>query len=191
MRTREEDLAVIKEILRGRHQDYSVLVNHYSNYVFTLTMRYIHQRELAEELTQDVFIKAFNNLSSFRGECKFSTWLYTIVHTTCLSHLRKKNTAHSFPGDEKIASIHDDKFQYNPGKKLEKEALKTAINDAITHLSDIEAQIITLFYQGEQTVEEITLITGLTTANVKVKLFRARQKLKDIIEKHYRQELMN
>ena len=85
-----DDIAVIQLILQGQQAAYATLVNRYQQYVFTLAMRFVNNRELAEELAQDVFVKAYKYLADFKGNCKFSTWLYTIVNTTCLSHLRKK-----------------------------------------------------------------------------------------------------
>ena len=90
MSTGLNDNEIISKVLRGDHQAYSLLVNRYQNYVFTLTLRMIKNREDAEEVAQDIFIKAYRALADFRGDAKFSTWLYTIVNTSCITFLRKK-----------------------------------------------------------------------------------------------------
>ena len=82
MSTGLNDTEIIKQVLSGDQQAYALLVNRYQNYVFTLTMRFAKNREDAEEISQDIFVKAYRSLSDFRGESKFSTWLYTIVNTT-------------------------------------------------------------------------------------------------------------
>ena len=90
MQEHVQELEVIQQVLQGKKQAYAVLVDRYQHYVFTLVMRYVPQREEAEEVAQDVFVKAYRYLADFRGQCKFSTWLYTIVNTTCISYLRSR-----------------------------------------------------------------------------------------------------
>ncbi len=79
------DNEVISRVLQGEQNAYAELVTRYQGYVFTLVMRMIKSREDAEEVAQDVFIKAYRSLADFRGESKFSTWLYTITNTTCIT----------------------------------------------------------------------------------------------------------
>lgn len=190
MHSREEEFAIIQSVLQGRQADYAILVNRYRQYVFTLVLRYVQNREMAEELAQDVFVKAYTNLHSFRQESKFSTWLYTIVHTTCLSHLRRKDSNVILLEEEKMAILQDDKYQQLPTNKLELTDTKATLQKAISQLPDTDAIVLTLYYQSAQSIEEIATITATTAANVKVRLFRARQKLKEIIEKKYKEELM-
>ena len=98
----QDDTEIIRSILQGNKSAYSIFVSRYSNYVFTIVMRYINNRELAEELAQDVFVKAYRFLADFKGNSKFSTWLYAIVNTTCLSHLRKKKEGSVLMDEEKL-----------------------------------------------------------------------------------------
>jgi RNA polymerase sigma-70 factor (ECF subfamily) len=84
------DNEIISRVLKGEQNAYAELVNRYQGYVFTLILSMIKSREDAEEEAQDVFIKAYRSLADFRGESKFSTWLYTITNTTCITFLRKK-----------------------------------------------------------------------------------------------------
>ena len=69
---------------------YGQLVHRYQQYVFTLVLRFTDNREDAEEISQDIFVKAYRSLADFRGESKFSTWLFTIVRTSSITFLRKK-----------------------------------------------------------------------------------------------------
>ena len=185
-----DDTAVIQMVLQGQQAAYATLVNRYQHYVFTLTMRFVNNRELAEELAQDVFVKAYRCLADFKGNSKFSTWLYTIVTTTCLSHLRKKKDGTILLEEEKMVSISDNSDSEQPSERMEQRTQKQMLNSALKHLPESEAQALSLFYQGEQSVEEIGVIMGLTTSNVKVKLYRARQKLKEILESKYSRELV-
>ena len=185
-----DDIAVIQTILQGQQTAYAALVDKYQPYVFTLVMRFVNNREVAEELSQDVFVKAYRYLADFKGNSKFSTWLYTIVNTTCLSHLRKKKDGTVLLEEEKMVAISDNSFGDRPSDRLEQRTQKQMLESAMKHLPEADAQLITLFYQGEQSIDEIGVIMGLTSTNVKVKLFRARQKLKEILESRYSRELV-
>ena len=88
--TGQPDEQIINRILKGDQSAFALLVEQYQNYVFTLVLRFTENREDAEEIAQDVFVKAYRSLADFRGDSKFSTWLFTITRTTCLSFLRKK-----------------------------------------------------------------------------------------------------
>jgi len=191
MHTHEDDLTVIRSVLQGRQSDYATLVTRYEQYVFTLVMRYVQNRELAEELAQDIFVKAYKHLGSFKGDSKFSTWLYTIVHNTCLSQLRKKDNAPILLEEDKMIYLQETLQSENPASRLEENNRKKLLDKAISHLPETESQTLILFYQDAQSVEEISKITGTTVVNVKVRLFRARQKLKEVIERYYKEELMN
>ena|SRR5690606_33225623 len=85
-----EDIELINRALGGDRRAYEALVKRHQHYVFTLAMRFTRNREDAEEIAQDSFLKAFRNLASFQGQSRFTTWLYTIVYTTAMTHLRKK-----------------------------------------------------------------------------------------------------
>jgi RNA polymerase sigma-70 factor (ECF subfamily) len=186
MQVQLDDIAVIKMVLQGQQTAYAVLVTRYQQYVFTLVMRYVNDRELAEELAQDVFLKAYKYLADFKGNSKFSTWLYTIVNTTCLSHLRKKKYETILLEEEKMVSISDSNSAAKPSDKLEQKTQKHLLEQAMKQLSVAESQILTLFYLAEQSVDEIGMVMGLTTSNVKVRLFRARQKLKEVLENKFK-----
>src|SRR5579863_4470169 len=84
------DTEIINQVLHGEQAFYAHLVQRYQQYVFTLVLRFTDNREDAEEISQDIFVKAYRSLADFRGESKFSTWLYTIVRTSCITFLRKK-----------------------------------------------------------------------------------------------------
>ena len=90
MMTGYTDNEIISFVLNGNQGAYAQLVDRYQNYVFTLVLRLVKSREDAEELAQDAFVKAFKYLKDFRGDSKFSTWLYTIVNNTCITFFRIK-----------------------------------------------------------------------------------------------------
>ncbi|WP_276134324.1 RNA polymerase sigma factor [Polluticoccus soli] len=179
-----QDTDIISLVLNGDQKPFSVLVDRYQHFVFTISMRYVENREEAEEIAQDVFMKAYRSLAGFNGKSKFSTWLYAIAHHTCLSHLRKRKTmmvsVDAHPAIENTllaAEKASDKINTNSTRNL--------LDKAMSRLDKQDAEILTLFYQAEQSLEEIATITGQTPNNVKVRLFRARQRLKNILEQYY------
>ena len=178
MNTQPDDIAVIQLVLQGQQSAFATLVERHQSYVFTLAMRYVNNREVAEELAQDVFLKAYRYLADFKGNSKFSTWLYTIVNTTCLSYLRSKKEGHILLTEEKLVSVSDSDIYELPSDSLDQKMRKIILEQAIKKLPVEDARILTLFYQAGQSVDEIGIIMGMTAANVKVRLFRARQKLK-------------
>jgi RNA polymerase sigma-70 factor (ECF subfamily) len=112
------DNEIISRVLKGEQNAYAELVNRYQAYVFTLVLRMIKSREDAEEVAQDVFIKAYRSLADFRGESKFSTWLYTIANTTSITFLRKKKLDVHSLDNEKVFEVADSKglrLQGKPG----------------------------------------------------------------------------
>ena len=186
----QEDELIIQMVLQGRHSAYTILVNRYQAYVFTLVLRYINDRGLAEELAQDVFVKAYRSLADFKGNSKFSTWLYTIVSTTCISYLRKRKDEMVLLGQERLHSLSDHLSDNETADDMmERKSSKKILSVAIMMLPQDDAQVITLFYQLEQSIEEIAIILGATANNVKVKLHRARQKLRVVIDAKFINEL--
>jgi len=189
MHTGPNDNEVLSRVLRGDQQAYAEIVKRYQSFVFTIALRYTPNREDAEEIAQDCFVKAYRSLSDFRGDAKFSTWLYTIVTTTCLTFLRKKKLETHSLDNEKVFEAADSLDSGFRANQVEQKSKVTMVNKAITLLSPDDAQIITLFYKGEQSLEEIGQIMGLEPNTVKVRLHRARQRLKEKMEKHFTEEV--
>jgi RNA polymerase sigma-70 factor (ECF subfamily) len=185
------DNEIISRVLKGEQNAYAELVNRYQAYVFTLTLRMIKSREDAEEVAQDVFIKAYRSLADFRGESKFSTWLYTIANTTSITFLRKKKLDVHSLDNEKVFEVADSKDSGLRANLVEQKSRVNMVNEAIAMLSPDDAEIITLFYKAEQNLEEISRILRLETNTVKVRLHRARTRLKEKMEKNFSEEVKN
>jgi RNA polymerase sigma-70 factor (ECF subfamily) len=189
MHTGLSDTEIIGLVLKGQQQAYASLVDRYRNYVFTLALRFTRSREDAEEVAQDIFVKAYRSLADFRGTSKFSTWLYTITYNTSITFLRKKKQVTSSIDDERTfvqLESHESGFKANI---IEQKSKMAMVNKAIELLSPDDAQIITLFYKGEQSLEEIGQILLLDPNTVKVRLHRARQRLREKMEKYFPEEV--
>jgi RNA polymerase sigma factor (sigma-70 family) len=189
MSTGLNDNEIISQVLNGNQQAYSELVTRYQNYVFTLTLRIVKNREDAEEVAQDVFIKAYKYLADFKGASKFTTWLYTIVNNTCISFLRKKKLEIHSLDNEKVFEIADSFDSGMRANMVEQKSRLGMVNKAINLLNPDDAQIITLFYKAEQSLDETAQILGIETNAAKVRLHRARTRLKEKMETHFAQEV--
>ena len=183
------DNEIISQVLNGDTQAYAVLVNRYQNYVFTLALRIIKSREDAEEVAQDVFIKAYKYLADFKGAAKFSTWLYTIVNNTSISLLRKKKQDIHSLDNEKVLETAEAIDSGMRADMVEQKSRQAMVNEAIGLLSPDDARIITLFYKAEQSLEETAEILGIEINAAKVRLHRARARLKEKMETHFTHEV--
>ncbi|TNE53094.1 MAG: sigma-70 family RNA polymerase sigma factor [Bacteroidetes bacterium] len=179
------DETLIQQAIKGRQSACAMLVKRYEKYVFTLVLRMVKNREDADEVAQDCFLRMFRYLPEFRGDCKFTTWLYKIVYSTSLNHLRKKNLdTRSLDDAERPIDVADEST-LNAAASMEREDRNAALQEAIDMLSPDDANIITLFYLYEQNLEEICQVMDLTMTNAKTKLCRARQRLKTVIDTRF------
>jgi len=174
----QDDKALISRILDGDVRCYAVLVDRHKDLAFTLAYRILCNREDAEETVQDSFVKAYHHLSGFRHDSKFSSWLFRIVYNAAVS--RKRLKKHSTLSLNDLPASGDALFAEQEVEIPEEKGY--ILENAMKQLPDDERVLITLFYLHESTVEEIHGITGLSKPNVKVKLFRARKKLREVME---------
>lgn len=171
-----DDTYYIKKVLDGYTEYFGRLVDRYSHCIYVLVFKIVRSKEEAEEVTQDVFLKTFQNLYKFKGECRFSTWLYRIAYTTAISAARKKRNEFLYLEDLTINNVADEQVDemFNSDNSAQ---LLTKLERGIELLSSDERGLISLFYMENHSIEEIAVVTGLSESNVKVKLYRIRKKL--------------
>ncbi len=183
------DQHYINLILNGDTSAFSVLVDRYKDLVFSLTIKMLKNREEAEEVSQDTFIKVYKSLNMFKGDSKFSTWIYRVAYNTCLDRLKKnKKQFNNVPIDE--FTEHQVKTIDNALDTLENNERDKAIQDCITLLPSDDAFLLTLYYFEEQSLDEIAKVMNLTANHVKVKLFRSRKKLAAILKERLQPEII-
>ena len=188
MQSKLSDIELIEQTLAGNQSAYADLVRRHQRFVFTLAMRFAKNREDAEEIAQDCFVKAYRSLSGYQGQSKFSTWLYSIVYTTAMTHLRKKRPDTDSIDDEGTYIQVENQPSGHDMNNVENKSRSYYLNQAIAQLLPDDATIITLFYKGEQSLEEIARALGMEANTVKVKLFRARQRSKEKLERNLKHE---
>lgn len=176
----------IKQTLNGNVNAYAFLVEKYKNMVFTLTLRITKNTEDAEEIAQDVFVKAYKKLNTFKGESKFSTWIYKIAYFASLDLLKKNKRMVSFQDVSSLKNMEIETVS-NGIQYLHENERKKVIKEALLKLEEDERTIVSLYYFEELPLKEVAEIVNLRLDNVKVKLFRCRKKLafilKNVIDK--------
>jgi RNA polymerase sigma-70 factor (ECF subfamily) len=184
----QEDNFYIDRVLGGDVAAYASLVSKHKNLVFSIALKILNNREDAEEVAQDCFVKAFQSLKSFEKKSKFSTWLYRIVYNAAISKTRKKKlevvpmddyVIQNFTGDDDTSGVDG----------MNEEEQKILIDKALERLPADDSLLITLFYKADHSIEEISYITGLSVSNVKVKLHRIRKKLYEEISEMLRRQM--
>ncbi|VXB12667.1 RNA polymerase [Flavobacterium sp. 9AF] len=184
-----EDQNYIQKVVQGDTNSFAFLVNKYKDLVFTIAFRMLKNREEAEEVAQDIFVKVFKSLSKFQGNSKFSTWIYKIAYNSCLDVLKKyKKELISIPVDDyKGSKILELENIVNLLVKKEQEEM---IQKCLNLLPYEESILLTLYYYEEQTLEEIAKVLNITSNNAKVKLFRSRKKLEAILRTQLPKEII-
>jgi len=178
---KNSDILYIDKVLAGNLNAFSYLIDRHKDKAFNLAFRICGNREEAEEIAQDAFLKAFRSLKDFRKKSSFSTWLYRIVYNTSISLVRARGlrvlSLEEFPADA---------VDFLSESKNEDEAIdnyrNSLVNFALQKLQEEERGLITLYYYDDLETDEIARITGIRKQNIKVRLFRARQKMAEIIK---------
>lgn len=173
---RLSDNYYVEKVRLGETACFATLLERYGKQVFSLIVKIVENREDAEELAQDVFVKAFNSLSSFRGDSSFSTWLYRIAYNMAISATRKK-TWEFTPIDENLLSAMPDEPDGIFFDGVDADTRIVHLKCALEQLPPEDRAMIMLFYKDNKSMEEIAVITRLTETNVKTKIFRIRKKL--------------
>ncbi len=187
--SRLTDQEIIVKVRAGDTTSFSLLVDRYKSMVFTVAVRMIKQREDAEEVVQDVFLSAYGALEAFRGDSKVSTWLYRITYRKSLDYLKKKKR-------QLITEFADVSERYDIGaidrkmNTLEQHERKQCIRAAIDELAGDDAVLITLFYLEELSLKEMEKITGYSSNTIKVRLFRGRKRLLEILKRRLEPEII-
>ncbi|WP_297796579.1 sigma-70 family RNA polymerase sigma factor [uncultured Eudoraea sp.] len=179
--SQKPDEHLIKRVRRGENNAYAILVDRYKHMVFTLALRILKNREDAEEIAQDTFLKAYLGLKDFKGDSRFSTWLYKIAYYRSLDYLKKnkrqvKTTFIDISEEYNIAAM-DDALD-----GLEARERAELIKHAIQKLPADDSVLITLYYFETLTLNEISKVMGIPGNTIKVRLFRGRKRLAKILE---------
>lgn len=174
--TRQEEIHIIERIKKGEHALFDILVHEYSPKILSVVIGITGIKEDAEEVAQDVFVKAFFSINKFRGESSFSTWLFRIAYNMAISSIRKRRGI-NVPFDSIIFGRADDSLP--PGERDPKEESFELLESIIKELDGDDRFLLMLFYNEEKSIKEIHEITGFSESNIKTKLHRIKNRLRE------------
>jgi len=172
--------ALIRRVLAGDETAFTELVNKYQKSVHTLAWRKIGDFHIAEDITQDAFLKVYQSLHTLKDPNQFSGWLYVITANLCATWLRKKRIQTQPLEDTETAMIHGDAYSQHVTEERGRtvvEAQREVVKKLLAKLKESERTVMTLHYLGEMTVEEISRFLGVSVSTIKTRLRRARHRL--------------
>lgn len=180
--TREQEVAVVQSVIDGDTNAYEVLVKEYEKNVYNMALRMTGNREDAADMSQEAFIRAYNSLKLYRGDSKFSVWLYRIVSNVCLDFLRSKNrrptvslSIENDDGDDVELDIADE--EQMPERIIEKRLARDAVHRGLASILPEQREAFLLREMQGLSYEEIAEVTGIEIGTVKSRIYRARKKL--------------
>lgn len=175
-----EEKKMIAQIVNGDTIAFSLLVDKYQNLIFHVVKRVVPEQMDAEDVCQEVFVKVYRSIGSFKHQSKLSTWIAKIAYLTALNHVKKnkRSLTEDYPKD--VISLQSN--QDGPEEQLSKKNTSEYLNTLIEQLPEQYRIIVTLFHLEEFSLEEINETTGMPVGTIKNYLYRARKILKDKIK---------
>ena len=167
------DDSYIQKVLHGDVQAFRYFLTTYKDMAYTLAMSVVKDEFVAQEVVQDAFLKAFVNLQHFNKKSTFRTWFYRIVVNEALKRLKRLQKEKILYGQEQNDAAVDNSMLL----KMQKEEQVKMINTALDKLDPRESLVLRLFYLEEQNIKTLSEVMGLSIANIKVLLFRARKSM--------------
>lgn len=186
--TAEQEKNVLAAAIKGDLKAFEAIVAAYQDAVFSYVYNTTHNQMDAEELTQDVFMKAYRHLNKFRGDARLKTWLFSIAHNTTASHFRKKELT-TTPVDD-APEIHENDTRIGDALGVASASdQKKYIALAMEQMAPQQRQLIQLFYLEELSIKEIEEITGLNEGSIKTGMMRGRNRLHALLKESLQDEI--
>ena len=179
---KNDDVALIRRVLTGDEAAFAELVNKYQKPVHTLAWRKIGDFHIAEDITQDTFLKVYQRLHTLKDPNQFSGWLYVITANLCATWLRKKRIQTQPLEGTETTMIQEDAYSRHVTEERSRtaaEAQREVVKKLLAKLQESERTVMTLYYLGEMKVEEISRFLGVSASTIKSRLRRARNRLKE------------
>ena len=189
--TAADENKLVNKAVKGDNSAFEALMEKHMGIIYNIALRMTANQDDAEDMTQEIMIKIFRSLGSFKGNSKFSTWIYRVAVNTCLDELKKKKNKKHLSLDAEISGddgenqieIKDD--SPSPEKLAEQNELRDMVAAAVKLLSDEHRAVIVLRDIRGMSYSEIAGILGCSDGTVKSRISRARAQLKMILEKEY------
>jgi len=182
---KEADLALVRRAKKGDYRAFDLLVLKYQSRIISIAFKYVKEIQLAEDISQEAFIKAYKSINSFREESAFYTWLYRITANTAKNYLVSKGRRKESSFSEISTSENEDYFDMptndSPEQILMAQNLRNTIHDALSSLPEDTRTALSLREFEGLNYEEIALIMGCPVGTVRSRIFRGREALENLI----------
>lgn len=169
------DNELVKRAQKGNADAFSELVRRHQHRVYNLAYRYMREASRAEDMAQEAFLKGFRLLKGFRGDCSFSTWMYKVTGSVCLTELNKRKKR----GEVELRPVHEGSYESTNAEDNDQAEI---VRHCVGRLSNKYATIITLYYLEELSYDEIAQIMEIPIGTLKTWMFRARKELRAVVE---------
>ncbi len=193
MDDRDLDYILVKRFQEGDFEAFNELVRRYRKRVYEIAYNFTHNPDDALDLTQEIFLRAFKSLGTFKHKSSFYTWLYSISRNYCIDYTRRKKRYHEMEINENLPHKSED-YLYSgsrvpsPDDKVEREELRRKIEEAIDSLPDMQRQVFILRYYEGLPLKEIAKVLNRSIGTVKANLFHATRKLREMLSPYVRGE---
>jgi len=176
-----DDLRLIREFKNGNEQAFNQLVIRYQEKIYWIVRRMVNDHDEADDITQDVFIKVYKSLKTFKGESSFYTWVYRIAVNRSLNAIRRKKLRKTFSFGEQ-EPVQFQSSEPLPLDRLEQEERRKLIQQAIDLLPEKQKKVFVLRYFEELPYEEISKILGTSVGGLKANYFFAVKKIGEFLK---------
>jgi RNA polymerase sigma-70 factor (ECF subfamily) len=181
---RDPDHELVTACRNGNRQGFHELVLRHKDRLYTLAVRLLGDHGEAEDITQDTFLRVYERIGEFRGEARFTTWLYRICYNLCLNRLqRKRNDSR----EETLLEELPDLEERVPDQLITKER-QEVVKRALSRLTPEFREVIALYYTGQLSYDEVAMLLELPIGTVRSRLHRGRAELKDILRPYLQEE---
>ncbi|WP_343488447.1 sigma-70 family RNA polymerase sigma factor [Allomuricauda sp. d1] len=187
--TTNDEAKLISQIVNGDTHAFTKVVDAHKNLVFSLALRMLKNQEEAEEVSQDTFVKVYKSLKKFKGDSKFSTWIYRITYNTCLDRLKKSKKRFL---EQELVEVqqHQIATLHNALDGMLLKEREEIIKSCLRYLPEEDAGLLTLFYFEDKNLKELEKIIDLSANTIKVRLHRARKKFATVLVNHIEPEIL-
>jgi len=183
MDKREEELQLVEDICNGKREHYRILVDRYAPMVFNVVNRFVDNENDAEELAQEIFVKTYERLSSFKGNSKFSSWLYMIAMNHCRDYsknVRRQNTRFSEMNDHDLQRHLE--YSDMPDQDIERSEWLDLLREALDNITQDYAEAFIMKYNNGMSYKSMAKRLDVSVSALKVRVYRAKKELKTYIE---------
>ena len=192
-----EDFEFVEKLKNGDKESFRYIVDKYQKYILNICFRFTHNKETTEDLTQEVFIEVYRSINTFRGDSKFSTWIYRIAVTKSLDYLksqkRKKRWGiiRSFlvESDLEKETVFVNDLENNTQKKIENDDRIEVLNRALESLSEKQRTAFVLNKYDEMSYQNIADILEMSLSSVESLIHRAKINLRKKLYNYYKKHL--